>query len=190
MRALAIAVLACACSPTIAPDAYECGPDAACPPGLECSGSDFSCEDPVTVTPFSCAPGSNATVATATQIEKLACVSPLVTMTSCLGTGVTDAWFSFATPSNCTAVAVRANITFPFAFEGLGVVLGDADGNKLTNDQDCTTADASEATNCFEMTLADGSNYTLDVVPENGGDCDGTCDYNQFLLSVQLLTPQ
>ncbi|HEY1550048.1 MAG TPA: hypothetical protein VGG28_19610 [Kofleriaceae bacterium] len=189
MRAY-VAIALVACSPTIAPGGYECGPNADCPPGLTCSGSDFACDDPVTVEPFSCTAGSNATLATATPIMMLGCVSETVSLPSCLGLGDTDAWFSFTTPTNCTAVAVRANVTFPYAFEGIGVVLGDATGTPIANDVDCTTAGASSATSCFEVTLADGSAYTLDVVPENGGNCDGDCSYNQFLLAVQLLTPQ
>ena len=34
-------VLAAACTPSIAPGAYLCGPDAECPDGLVCDGQSF-----------------------------------------------------------------------------------------------------------------------------------------------------
>lgn len=188
MRALAL-VLVVACTPDIAPGAYLCGPEQECPDGLACSGSDFSCEDSVTATTFSCTAGSNTTVATATALPALACVSSVITSTSCLAAGEGNAWFQFATPADCAAVGVTAMVTFPYAFESVGIVLADANGATVANDGPCATPANGESSSCLAMTLTDGSNYTIDVVPEGGGDCDGSCNYNQYTLSVQLVTP-
>jgi hypothetical protein len=193
MRALAAIVLsvaAAACTPDIAGGAYLCGYNEECPDGFVCSGSDFACEDSVTATQFMCAEGSNSTLATATPLKTTSCVSSsAIDITSCLAQGTTDAWFTFSTPDDCASVGMTATVSFPYAFESIGMVLGDATGATLAHDAACPVPPSGEPANCLTMTLEDATDYTLDVVPEGGNDCDGGCDYNQYTLTIQLVTP-
>jgi hypothetical protein len=192
MRALVLGVFvlaAAACTPDIAGGAYLCGYNAECPDGFVCSGSDFSCEDAVTASQFTCEAGGSSTVAMAQPLPKMACVSSVSTVPRCLPQGATDEWFSFSTPDDCVSVGVTATLSFPYAFESIGMVLGDATGATIAHDAPCPVPPSGEPANCLTMTLADATDYTLDIVPEGGNDCDGTCDYNAYTLSIQLVTP-
>lgn len=185
--ALALAALVVACTPDIEPDGYLCGQNESCPDGLACSGSDFACEDPATVASFTCnaAPTS---AAAPMQLPAMTCASAPVSMMTCLPAGAAGAWFQLASPAMCTSVGIAASIQFPFAFETLDLVLADSTGAPIGSDGDCAVAAAGLDSRCLAQTLADATTYLLEVVP-NGNDCDGTCNYNQLSLSVQLVAP-
>jgi hypothetical protein len=183
---VALVLVVAACTPEIESGAYLCGPEQLCPVGLACSGSDFTCEAPEDVQPFTCnAPATSAT--SPQRVPPLTCVSG-TTLTSCLTAGSTGAWFQLATPASCTTVGVTAEIDFPFAFESLDLVLADATGAPIGSDGACVTPADGLDSRCLAMTLADSTTYLLEVVPA-GSDCDGDCDYNQYALSFHLDAP-
>ena len=189
MRAAWCSLLLAACSADIVPGAYLCGPEQACPGDLVCSGSDNTCESAATAEAFACGTTASNTPATATELHALACVSPVVTDDDCLGAGVTASWFHFATPSNCVAVAVTMHVTYPVAYESIGLALADGNGATLASDTPCTVPGADSDERCLAMTLANATDYTIDVMPEGGGDCGGACNFNRYTLTVQLQTP-
>ena len=179
----ALALVIAACTPDISPDAYLCGPEQLCPDGLVCSGSNFACENPATVQPFAC----DAPI-TETALPPLPCVSGPIAMSSCLPAGATSASFQLTTPANCTSVGVFASVDFPFAFESLDLVVADATGARIGSDGDCAMPADGLDSRCIATTLANSTTYQVEVVP-GGNDCDGDCNYNQYTLSVQLVTP-
>jgi len=193
-RALVLVAVA-ACEPNITSGAYDCGQQGLCPPDYKCNGSDHTCVDPLVVEPFACdktelhEPDDSA--AQAFQLPTLGCISNTYIDTGCLAAGDSANWAKFATPSNCTAVAVKASIAFPIAFVPLGIQLWDLDANTMiATDDACTTGvvAAGDTQRCLLHTLENGKNYGIVVVPD-GPDCNGTCNFNRYNLTLQLTTP-
>jgi hypothetical protein len=195
MRAALFGLVLAACSPDIVPDSYLCGPEQLCSPGFVCSGSNNSCEDPSTAMPFACTADEEASEpddspSTGAMLPALGCVSELLTIDGCLAANDSSDWYRFTTPSDCVAVAVNLEITYPVANEPLAVVLGDASGAMLATDTTCATAATNAEDNrCLTMTIASSTGYTLEVLPSGGSTCDGACAYNRYTLTVQLVTP-
>ena len=195
MRALIFLALG-ACTASIGSGNYLCGPEEACPPEYACDGATNACVTPAIVTAFACDPRvvhSDDTAATATPLPAtlMSCVSPIVSEDGCLALGDGHNWYSFTVPSNCLAVQIEARVSFPEAFEPIGMTLGDATGASLATDTECKASQAStgDDTRCLTMTLTPGQTYTLAVTPAGGLDCDGTCAFNRYELNVQLATP-
>jgi len=188
MRGLfALAFVAAACTPDIEPDGYLCGQNESCPDGLVCSGSNFACEDPATVTSFTCN-AATTSAAAPMKLPALQCPSPPVTEMTCLSAGGSGAWFQLTTPAACSSVGIAASIQFPFAFESLDLVLEDSTGAPIGSDGDCALPAPGLDSRCLAQTLANATTYLVAVVPA-GNDCDGDCTYNQLSLSVQLAAP-
>lgn len=194
MRALVLVALA-ACSADIPSGSYQCGPEQACPPDQACNGADNTCVAVSQAQPFMCLAKEehepDNAPAMATAMPHFDCVSNVFTFDGCLAPGDTQDWFSFAAPAGCSALEADIEVSFPVAFEAVGVVLGDDAGSTVAPDGTCKAAGtaAGDDERCIQQTITPGQNYTVEIKPSGGGDCGGTCNYNRYTLQVQLTTP-
>ncbi len=195
MRALVLVILA-ACSPTITPGSYLCGPNAACPSNQVCDGVTDSCVLDGTQMPFTCEMGTEVpgddSAATARPIPQLQCVSSPFTAGGCLPMGDTQDWFKLTIPATCVSVEIQARITYPVAYETLSLELWDIAMNApVGSDVPCVQSanDPAHVERCITLTVTPGKDYGLVVKPGTGGDCGGACAYNRYDLTVQLATP-
>ena len=184
-------VLLAACTPEIAPGAYNCGPDGLCPTGTVCNPADATCVLRNNVQPFECTPSSaDDTPAIGIALGTFSCVSPPEIKTDCLVDTDTVDWYQLDTPGNCTAIKVVARVTFPLAFENLALDFSDG-ATAMGVDTACSGAgsDAAQVSRCFEKTLTPGHHYAIGVRTDGTGNCNGSCTFNSYSLSVQLATP-
>lgn len=196
MRGLVlVTVVLAACSPDISSGAYFCGPEQSCPDGQECNGGG-TCVLSGTARPFECEsntdPEPDDTAAQGTAIPQLQCVSSPYDRMGCLHANDPADWLTLTAPSECVAVEIQARITFPVAFEPLALELWDLGTNtKVAEDSECPGdgTSAGDDSRCLVQPLAPGTSYGVAVKPAGGGDCDGSCAYNQYTLTVQLATP-
>jgi hypothetical protein len=194
MRAAILALGLAACSPDILSGSYLCGPEQSCPDGQACDGSNNTCVIASTAKPFACAASDehepDNTPAQALDVGTFACVSTVFSEHGCLAAGDTQDWYTITAPTGCTAVAINIRVTYPIAFETIGVNLADANGTLIASDAPCvvagTTADDDR---CLLQTITPGSTYKIQVKPAGGGDCDGNCNFNRYTLAIQLQTP-
>jgi hypothetical protein len=195
MRTAILLLAAAGCTPDITSGTYKCGDQELCPPGLVCNGSDGTCVDKIIAEPFACGsmelnePDDNATQAFA--LPMLGCVSQQYIAHGCLAAGDLSNWSKFSTPSNCTAVGVKANVSYPIAFQAVGLQLWDLDASMMVAMDDACTSGvvaSGDDQRCLTATLANGKNYGIVVVP-SGPDCGGTCNFNRYTLTLQLVTP-
>jgi hypothetical protein len=188
---LVLGFLLGACTPEIAPGAYNCGPNGLCPSGTVCNPADATCVLKNSVQPFACSPvTTDDAPETGTPLGSFACVSPPTVEDGCLINGDAGDWFQFDTPGNCTTVKVVARVTFPVAFENLGLEFSDGSlPQSVDTPCDGAGSDAAQVTRCFEKTLTPGQHYAIAVRTNGEGDCNGSCTFNSYSLSVQLATP-
>ena len=150
MRAAWLLLLG-ACTPEIVSGAYLCGPDASCPEGLVCNGTEDeaaglvadTCVLPSLVRPFACTPDIDLepddTADDAFLIENLGGVSAPFVNAACMMSGDSADWVKFAAPAVCTSVEVEARISFSLAFEELAFDLWDLDRNmQVGTSGECT----------------------------------------------------
>jgi hypothetical protein len=195
MRALVFLGLAlAACSPDIASGSYLCGPDQACPNDQACDGSNNTCVIASTAKPFACTTAEehepDNTPAQGLPVGALPCVSTVFSQHGCLAPGDTQDWYTITAPTGCTALAIDIHVTYPIAFETVGVSLADANGTMIAADKPCTvTNSAGDDDRCLVQTITPGSSYAIQVKPAGGGDCDGRCNFNRYTLAIQLETP-
>lgn len=193
--AILFIVFATACTPDIVSGAYLCGRNAACPSGQSCNGPDNTCVLSSTATGFECTPDMETepddTAAQAHQITGLGCVSVPYIDNNCMMQGDSEDWVRFTAPAACAAVEVQARVSFPYAFERLGLELWNIDANtKLVEDTACPIdGQAGEELRCMQMTLTPGTSYGIRVRPAGDGNCGGNCSYNRYTLRVLLATP-
>jgi hypothetical protein len=197
MRA-AMFVMIAACTPDIAPGAYLCGPERACPEDLQCDGATNTCVLPSQATPFACAPPAvehepDNTPSQGFPISGLTCVSSQVITHACLTAGDGADWYQIPVPSTCTAVAIDLQVSYPIAFEPLAVDLFDATGSSSVGTGGAcahqTTIGAGDDGTCIHATLTPGATYALEIHTAGGGDCHGACNYNRYSLTLSLGTP-
>lgn len=194
MRALIFVALV-GCSPDIGSGLYLCGPEQACPKEQMCDGPTNACVSPSSASAFACDPRivkADDTAATATVVaSNLSCVSPLATSDGCLAKGDGHNWYTFTAPTGCTSLEVQIKVSFPAAFEPIGIVLADANGTELATDTECKAQQGNTGDNvrCLTMSITPGQAYTVDVIPAGGLDCDGECAFNRYTLNLQLATP-
>lgn len=195
MRAYALVAVLAACTPDIVSGAYLCGPEASCPKDQVCNGPDNTCVLASTALPFACEPDIDSepdnTSAEAHLIDNLGCVSIPFVNASCMPEGDTADWVRFVAPAVCTSVGVDARVTFPIAFQRIGLELWDLAGNvMIASDQGCTArGEPGEEIRCLDLALTPGGSYGIKVQPAGDGNCDGGCSYNRYTLRVQLATP-
>ena len=195
MRAAILALGLAACSPDILSGSYLCGPEQSCPDGQACDGSNNTCVIASTVTPFGCLPKEehepDNTPATGFAVGALGCVSQVFSTHGCLAAGDTQDWFTLTAPTGCTALEIDVRVTYPVAYETLGLALADAAGTTIAMDAPCATegGTAGDDDRCIKQTITPGSSYAVQVKPAGGGDCDGRCNFNRYTLAIQLATP-
>jgi len=194
MRAWMFIALA-ACSPDIPSGSYECGPNAACPTGQACDGPTNTCVLSSTANGFACDSGvehDDNTPATGTKIPQLACVSNVFQTAGCLAANDGQDWWQLTAPTGCVAVEAKVIISYPVAFEPLALALTDTTtGAQVATDTACKNPPpGGEDSRCITQTITPGDDYALAVKPLGmGDDCEGTCNFNRYTLSVQLDTP-
>jgi hypothetical protein len=195
MRASLILLAAlAACSPDIPTGSYECGPNSACPTGQACDGPTNTCVIASTATAFACdstLEHDDNTPATGTAIPPLECVSPVFSQAGCLAANDGQDWYQLAAPAGCTTLEVKINVAYPVAFEPLALVLSDGSGAQIATDTACKNPPpGGEDSRCITQNLTPGTAYAIAVKPlGKGDDCDGSCNFNRYTLSVQLDTP-
>ena len=103
------------------------------------------------------------------------CVSAPFIDDNCIAKDDAEDWVKVDAPAACTTVQIEARVTFPLAFERLGIELWDlATMTKLGEDTDCpTSGQAGEEIRCLTKTLVPGSSYGIRVHPMGDGNCDG-----------------
>jgi hypothetical protein len=195
MRALLVLALV-GCTPDVAPGAYLCGPEQACPPGQACDGSDNTCVVASSALPFACDPmvehEPDDTPQQGVALPALGCVSNPVRDASCIAAGDAQDWVTFVAPTGCTAVEAKAEVSYPVAYEPLTIDLWELGGmTEVAPGGACAqgTGAAGDDARCLQLTLTPGASYGIEVHPAGGGDCGGTCNYNRYTLTVQTDTP-
>lgn len=195
MRARWLLLLALgACTPDIASGAYLCGPNATCPEGQVCNGPDNTCVFGAAL-PFACEPDAETEPDDTAQQGPMTalneCVSSPIVTANCMLDGDGSDWVRFTAPAVCTRVQVEARVTFPVAYESLGLELWDLDQNMMIGtDAECSsTGEAGVDIRCMTVVLTPGGNYGINVKPTGEGTCGGTCAYNRYTLRLQLSTP-
>lgn len=194
--ALGLVLVLAACAPDIVPGAYACGPQVACPKGLACDGPTATCVLPSTAQVFACDPQvehePDDTPAQALALPGLSCTSSPVVDDGCLAAGDGQNWVSFTAPAACAGVALQSTVSYPIAFEPIGLELWELGGmTQVATDQACTTPDVGTTSDerCLTATLVPGDSYGVKVMPAGGGDCGGHCNFNRYELTVQLRAP-
>ena len=195
MRAPLLCLALAACTPEIVAGAYLCGPESACPEGQACDGVDDTCVLASMARPFSCITDTptepDDTADEGALIEDLSCVSAMVSIPNCMLEGDGADWVTFVAPADCTALAVQARVSFPTAYEDLGLELWDIDADMaLGTSEECKQgAGNGESQHCLDIEIVPGGTYGVRVLPSGDGTCDGECAYNRYTLSMQLATP-
>ena len=192
MRALALVLLtsAAACTPEIVSGSYRCGPDATCPGDQVCNGPDNICVSG-TAEPFACEPEiatePDDASSEAFDLGALGCVSLASTLGNCMLDGDEGDWVKFHAPIGCETTAI-VRLTFPTAFEELGLELWDLDrGEKLAEDTPCDVmGEGGDDLRCLTSLLAENSSVGVHILPTGEGDCDGTCAHNRYTVRLQL----
>ncbi|MBA3452155.1 MAG: hypothetical protein H0T42_03540 [Deltaproteobacteria bacterium] len=149
--------------------------------------------------PFACPIASseiepNDDMATGQVIGNLLCASRPAEVVGCtteLDGDDGEDWFQFDVPSACTSVGVDVRLTFPLAFETLGLELRDASGATIATGGACPQADPDDGDDqaCIEHRLTPGGHYALLVARTGEGACEGSCAHNRYTLTLQLETP-
>jgi hypothetical protein len=194
MRALLLTLLV-ACTPTVVPGSYLCGPERLCPEGQACNGPDNVCVSQGTEQPFACDPEGidpvgDDTPATGAMVNDLLCVSTVNVVTGCMRATDTADYVQFDVPTGCTAVGVTAKVTFPIAFQPLALTIAKGTEPPQQMETECPSSAQlveGEDERCLEMTLEPGAHYALGVVHDETvtADCDGACRDNRYQLRLE-----
>ena len=194
MRAAIAFVLLAACSPSIAPGSYECGPEELCPEGEACNGPDGMCVTAAIAEPFSCASGvgdvePNDTFDTGSNpLGTDVCVTLPAQISGCVNAGDSEDWYVLHVKDTCTAAQIDTRVVFPIAFEPLVVEVRAADGSTVASGTDCAgTSDAfGDHSTCVKTPVAAGGRYAVRVVRAGVQNCGGECAYNRYTATIQL----
>lgn len=191
MRAFLLVLAVAACTPEIVSGSYLCGPNASCPDDQACNGPDNVCVT-ASAQPFSCEPElmtePDDTTDKAFSLGQLDCVSVASVLDSCMDENEAADWVAFSTRESCVGLTADVRITFPTAFEELGLELWDLDANeRVAVDLPCTfSGDSGEELRCLKAPLVSGARYAVQVLPTGDGACEGRCAYNRYTLRMQL----
>lgn len=197
MRTLLFGVLVLgACTPDIAPGAYLCGPERACPDDQACDGMTDTCVLPSQAKPFECpvTPSEvepNDNPSNAQLIENLTCASRSAQIIGCERDLDREDWFAFDVPAICTTVGVDLRLTFPLPYEILGIELHDSTGAMIATGDACPQSDPDDGDEqrCIEHALTPGGHYTVRILRTGESACAGACEQNRYTLTLQLETP-
>lgn len=191
MRALLFVLPLAACTPEIVSGSYLCGPNATCPDDQVCNGPDNVCVT-ASAQPFSCEPELTTepddTTDLAFSLGPIDCVSVASILASCMDETDGADWISFSTSEGCVGLSADVRITFPTAFEELGLELWDLDANeRIAIDAPCPiTSDSGDELRCLKSPLVPSTRYAVQVLPTGEGTCDGSCAYNRYTFRMQL----
>jgi hypothetical protein len=142
--------------------------------------------------PFSCEPERatepDDTTDTAFALGALDCVSVAAVLDSCMDEADAADWVGFSTREGCSGLSADVRITFPTAFEELGLELWDLDANeRIAVDVPCASSDeGGEELRCLKAPLVPSTRYAVQVLPTGEGACEGHCAYNRYTLRMQL----
>jgi hypothetical protein len=190
MRALLFVLSIAACTPEIVSGSYLCGPNASCPDDQVCNGPDNVCVT-ASALPFSCEPElatePDDTTDKAFSLGPIDCVSVASVLDSCMDESDPADWVAFSTRESCVGLTADVRITFPTAFEELGLELWDLDLNeRVAVDVPCTAGDNGVELRCLRAPLRSSTRYAVQVLPTGDGACDGSCAFNRYTFRMQL----
>jgi len=191
MRALVLVVALTACTPEIVTGSYLCGPNATCPEDQVCDGLENICLT-AAAQPFSCEPERASEPDNipemAFSLGTMNCMSVASVLASCMDQGDDSDWVSFDTSASCPDIAVDVRVTFPTAFEELGLELWDlAATERIAVNAPCEfTGEPGDELRCLNGAIAPGKKYAIHVLPTGKGGCSGQCEYNRYTLRMQI----
>jgi len=191
MRALVLVLALSACTPEIVSGSYLCGPNASCPEDQVCDGIDNICLT-AAAQPFSCTAARDSepddTAEQAFPLGAMSCMSVASVLDSCMDEGDSSDWVSFETSASCTDLSVDVRVTFPTAFEELGLELWDVAANeRIAVNAPCEfTGEPGDELRCLKGPVAPGKKYAIQVLPTGEGTCSGSCAYNRYTLRMQI----
>jgi hypothetical protein len=183
------------CAPEIVPGSYYCGPNASCPESQVCSEATHTCVLPGLAAPFDCSSDLDSepddTLDMAFPLSNLDCVTLPVVIDACMPANDAADWLRFTAPSGCAALEMDVRITFPVAFQRIGVeVIDVATGDTLAIDGPCTfQGESGNDLRCARAALVSGGSYAIRIAPTGEGDCSGSCAFNSYTVRVQLGPP-
>ena len=156
-----------------------------CPDGFSCNASSSTCDSSVLHEP-------DDTIDQAFALPPIACPSTQTLVPGCLAAGDSANWLSFVVPAGCASIDASVQVTFPTAFEQLGLELWQTDNGPtmLATDTSCGSgvAGPGESARCLTQPIASSGHYAVLVKPV-GGDCGGACGFNRYGVGVQIVTP-
>ncbi len=193
MRALLIATcLLGACTPDIVPGSYYCGPNASCPEDQVCSEATNTCGLAASAEPWECTSAISSepddTMESGFELNDLDCATLPRVIDACMPIDDSADWFTLTAPPQCSSLKIDVRISFPFAFQRLGLEVVDvATGNTLATDSACMfQGESGSDLRCTIATLTPGARYAIRVAPTGEGDCGGDCAFNSYTVRVQL----
>ncbi len=185
-------VLLAACTPEIATGSYFCGPDSTCPEGQACNPADHTCTLAGIRKPFECEADLDAepddSPALGYTLGILECTMLPVVIAGCMFIDDPADWVRLPIPADCGTVEIDARISYPVAFQQLGLSLIDTtSGVELATDEECVfQSESGDDLRCLAASLTGGVTYAIGVSPTGDGDCDGDCAFNRYTLRAQL----
>lgn len=189
--ALALVVLA-SCAPEVPGGVYYCGPERACPPDLVCDDATAVCVYEAEADPFACGEDANLpepddTLALATSYGPRGCGFAPVVSEGCLDHAADIDHIAFTTSLDCDVRPFEAKVRYPIAFAPVVLEILDEAGEVIAAGQECVDLDETGQTHhCVELDLPEDTAHYLRMQRVDGSpDCDGTCRYNRYQLSIQ-----
>ncbi len=181
MRAIVlglIAALAIGCTPSVQSEAYLCGTEGLCPPGLACDPTAVLCVLPEQVEPFTCTPGP--------QLPPVACGSVGETRDCLLDPG-THIHYAVTVPAGC-ATDLEVRVFYPIALMPVALAVHDASGALVATGAPCGDIGENQTAVCVDIPATAGATYDLDVSAQMPLVECPTCGANRFALSVALVS--
>jgi hypothetical protein len=190
--ALALALAAGGCTADVPGDVYFCGPERACPSGLECNDATGVCAYEDQLEPFACSAEASAaepddTTALAQDLGQLGCGSTPVFVDGCVDHGADVDHVEVLTTVDCGERPFDVTMRYPVAFAPPVLELVDAAGDTVASASICEELDDSgQARACIETSVPENETMYLKVhIPEDVSDCDGGCRFNRYQLSIR-----
>lgn len=194
MRPLGIAAFACislaaACSPDVYPDVYLCGPEQLCPPEQACSPRTETCRDPRDAEPFECPLESNVAepddLDAQARAVTLGCAGNAVELSGCIIDGEDLDQLLLTIDNACVGNRVELTIRQALTFAPVAVNFTDIDGTALAVTSCPTAPDTGgDASDCLAVDSI--SNQVRVTLTARQPDCDGTCAFNRYALSIRV----
>jgi hypothetical protein len=186
-----------ACSPEIGSGTYFCGPEQLCPPSQTCNGPTHTCESDVIAQPFACPMGSedyepDDDMASARVLDDVMCGQTILgAYTGCISEGGDADLVTFVNNTTCmsTDPHIEIRMRYAIAFVPLVVEVLDDQGAVIATGELCTASNdlTGMERQCIDIPNDTGTFY-IRVSPESDApDCDGECQYNEYVLDISNL---